>query len=171
MEENKTIKKIKVMVVNFSHRIAFLIAEHIKKNEDMELMPFTSAKQPGTLQIGQIKICQIVPEWHESTLKELAPDILVDFTLSGSESAKQNTELYCRSEIPFIIGILDGNRNPLKEIVEKSSISAVVDIYLLAQDIKFYGSEVVDSVRFLYKHKKEKGKVFSMFDVLKAKYV
>jgi len=164
-------KKIKVIVVNFSHRIAFLIAEHIKKNEDMDLMPFTSAKQPGTLQIGQIKICQIVPEWHKSILKELAPDILVDFTLSGSESAKQNTELYCRSEIPFIIGILDGNRDPLKEIVEKSSISAVIAIYLLAEDIGSYGSEVIDAIQFLNRRKQEKGKVFSMFDVLKAKYV
>jgi 4-hydroxy-tetrahydrodipicolinate reductase len=51
-------------------------------------------------------------------------DLIVDFT--QPKSVNSNAELYCEAGIPFVMGTTGGDRQKLKETVEKSNISAVI---------------------------------------------
>ena len=146
-------EKIRVMVVGLLGDMATLFANHIEKTEDMKLVPFTLSEETGRIQIGQTAIWQIVLDWHESRLKEIAPDIIVDFTFGSP--LDRNVRLYCRCGIPFVVGVVPDTSDSLiiKE-VKKSNISAVVAPGRVGVTLK--------AARFLADRKGKKGAVFYM---------
>lgn len=146
-------EKMRVMVVGLASKTANLVAQHIEKAEQMKLVPFTLAtlaKEPGMVRIGETEVCEIAPAWHESRLKEISPDIIVEFTPDGS----QNIELYCRCEIPFVLRT-NGDYESVSQKIKNSNISAVI--------IRGGTPAVMlKAICFLADRKGEKGKVFLM---------
>ena len=147
-------EKMRVMVIGLPGEMATLFANHIEKTEDMKLVPFTLAEEPGMVRIGDVEVWEIAPVWHESRLKEIAPDIIVDFTPS-LESVKQNVKLYCRCGIPFLIRNLVADMELVSQTVKTSNVSAVVT---RAGTLEV----VLKAIRFLVDRKGEKGAVFYM---------
>lgn len=127
--------KIKVMIAGLPGKMATLVAEYVEKAEDMDLMSFALSEEAGKLQIGDTEIFQIALDWHQNRLKELSPDVIVDFT--QPKSVNRNAELYCQCEIPFVMGTTGGDRDSLTKTVEQSNISAVIAPNMAKQIVAF----------------------------------
>jgi 4-hydroxy-tetrahydrodipicolinate reductase len=128
-------ERIKVMIAGFKGKMATLIAEHVENAENMKLEGFALSEDAGSLQIGKTEIFLITPDWHENRLRDISPDIIVDFTLP--RSVNRNAELYCRCGIPFVMGTTGGDRELLKKTVEQSDISAVIAPNMAKQIVGF----------------------------------
>jgi len=48
---------------------------------------------------------------NEAKLREVTPDIVVDFT--QPDAVNRNAQLYCRCETPFVMGTTGGDREVL----------------------------------------------------------
>lgn len=130
-------EKIKVMIAGLPGKMATLVAEHVERAEDMELMGFALTEDVGRkpIKIGETKVFQVPLVYHEVRLKELSPDIIVDFTLP--KSVNINAEIYCQCGIPFVMGTTGGDRELLQKTVEQSDISAVIAPNMAKQIVAF----------------------------------
>lgn len=129
-------KEIRVMIAGLPGKMATLVAEHVERAEDMELMDFALTEDVGKpLKIGETKVFQVPLAHHDAKLKELPPDIIVDFTLP--RSVIRNAGLYCECEIPFVMGTTGGDRDLLIQTVESSNISAVIAPNMAKQIVVF----------------------------------
>lgn len=128
--------KTKIMIAGLPGKMATLVAEYVEKAEDMELMGLALTEKVGSLlKIGKTDVFQAPLPLHEIKLKELSPDIIVDFT--QPKSVNRNAELYCLYEIPFVMGTTGGDRELLIKTVEGSNISAVIAPNMAKQIVAF----------------------------------
>lgn len=131
-------KVIEVMVAGLPGKMASLVAKYIKEAEkDMELMlmPFALAETDGESQIGGMPVVHIPLADRIDKIKELSPDIIVDFTLP--DSVNRNAQVYCHCEIPFVMGTTGGNRDELIQTVKDSKVSAVIAPNMAKQVVGF----------------------------------
>lgn len=128
-------EKIRVMIAGLPGKMATLVAEHVARAEDMELLPFALSEELGEVSIAKQEISLKQVGWHHNIINETSPDIIVDFTLP--RSVNTNAELYCECKIPFVMGTTGGDRELLKKTVEESSISAVIAPNMAKQIVAF----------------------------------
>lgn len=126
---------INVMIAGLPGNMASLIASAVEEAEDMKLMPFALATREGEWQFGVGSIELIFPGRHEAMLKNLDPDVVVDFT--APDAVNRNARLYCDCEVPFVMGTTGGDRDLLKETVEHSEICAVIAPNMAKQIVVF----------------------------------
>ena len=118
--------------------MAKLIAEAIALQEDMELCPYGLSEGVGTVFIESESPIQLVPiEEHAYFLKARRRDVdlIVDFTVP--RSVNLNSELYREAEIPFVMGTTGETAKRLVEIVQMSTISAVIATNFAAPVVMF----------------------------------
>ncbi len=113
-----------VMISGLTGNMATLVAKAVEGVEDMKLIPFALSELDQEWQFGIGSIALVPLEKHEDTLKNLSPDVVVDFTVP--DAVNRNAELYCKCGIPSVIGTTGGNRELLKRTVESSKTSAVI---------------------------------------------
>lgn len=126
---------IPVMVVGLPGKMATMAAERIANLSAFRLAT-CSLTGPQIMQsyakvkgVGdEITIDLFRPDGRadmiRAALKEWPGLIIVDYTQPDATNA--NAEFYCANGIPFVMGTTGGNREALKETVEKSNIPAVI---------------------------------------------
>ncbi|GAI15924.1 unnamed protein product, partial [marine sediment metagenome] len=116
-------------------KMASLVAETIKKKENgfyLKGDALTGLNQPKNCKISNYEINLIPPEQHQEYLSLLNKDIdrsievpiIVDF--SQPDAINKNAELYCKYNIPFVMGTTGGDREVLERVVEESGNKAVI---------------------------------------------
>lgn len=114
-----------VMIAGLPGKMASLVVDAVEENEDFNLIPIALAKEEGGWQSRLSSGITLVPlERHEENLRSLTPDVVVDFT--APSAVNRNAELYCKCDIPFVMGTTGGDRELLKKTVECSKTSAVI---------------------------------------------
>jgi 4-hydroxy-tetrahydrodipicolinate reductase len=117
-------KKISVMVSGLPGKMATMVAEAVKEQNDMKLLGHALAEADGKSRISRQSVTLVPLADHKQTIRGLAPDIIVDFT--APNAVNRNAELYCECGVPFIMGTTGGDREKLMETVKRFSIPAVI---------------------------------------------
>lgn len=122
---------IKVMVNGIPGKMATLLAGHIVRAEDFELVPYAltgSDVRIDDVVVGGMSVCLIHPDEREGAIAQVKsecwPFLSADFTLPQAVNA--NALFYVAYRLPFIMGTTGGNREALVETVENSEIPAVI---------------------------------------------
>lgn len=123
--------KTNVMVNGLPGNVAIIIAEHVMKNEHMNLIPYSltgpEIEQPDHLLSGTpIKL--IRPEVREHVISEITsafgPFLSVDYT--HPTAVNSNADFYCRHRLPFVMGTTGGDRQRLMDCVNAATLPAVI---------------------------------------------
>ena len=132
-------KKIRVLVAGLPGKMATLIAEAIKSQDDMELLGHALAESNAVVTVGGNPIELISTENHEKFLESYWTeiDLVVDFT--QPRSVNRNAQLYCENQKPFVIGTTGGDRQKLIEVIKNYGISAVVATNMAVPVVMFQG--------------------------------
>jgi len=162
-------RKIVVMVVGLPGKMATLVAEAIMRQSDMTLWSRALAEERGTALIGAgdptmpTKVVELVPSYlHEDALRRAVADgvdLIVDFALP--QSVNRNVDLYCAAGIRFVMVAAGDDLDKLDKSIAASEISAVTITNTVATI-----DDVLRAIRFLFGHRQERGKGFSIVDVL-----
>lgn len=120
--------RIRVMIAGLPGKMAILIAEAIRRQDDMELYDCALSEGEGKVEVAGRVVSLVHPVKHESFMDMLSlhkyTDIIVDFT--QPKAVNRNAEMYCRAGIPFVMGTTGGDRQLLAGTVAASEISAVI---------------------------------------------
>ena len=118
-------EKIRIMVAGLPGKMATLIAEAVASQEDMSLYHCALAEESGSMNIGPSTSVSLIPLWkHAEVLKSAEIDVVVDATLP--KSVNYNAQMFCAMEKPFVMLTSGGDRQLLKNTIEKSKISAAI---------------------------------------------
>ncbi len=122
---------INVMVNGIPGNMAVNVARHILEDPRFKLIPLSLTGpeiEAGEYGVGAAAIHLFRPDQTEDALKEITALktalITIDYTHPTAVNA--NSEFYCRNGLPFVMGTTGGDRDALRQIVESSSISAVI---------------------------------------------
>jgi 4-hydroxy-tetrahydrodipicolinate reductase len=123
--------KINVMVNGLPGNVAIIIAEHVMKNERLNLIPYSltgpEIEQPDH-RLGDAIIKLIRPEVREQVISEVTsafgPFITVDYTHPAAVNS--NADFYCRHRLPFVMGTTGGDRQRLMDCVHAAALPAVI---------------------------------------------
>jgi len=145
-------KKINIMMSGLPGKMATLVAEKIIKQKDMHLDSY-ALTGPGIIKerfngnpsyflTENFPVILSEPENHERAIKlckedeqDESIDMIVDY--SQPDVANRNAELYCKHQIPFVMGTTGGDRKKLEEVVKNSEISAVIAPNMAKQIVGF----------------------------------
>ena len=136
-------EKINVMVSGLPGNMATKAAEHVLKQEDMELLPIALAgkrcKIGDTVKIGTLEVVLYRLAQHEKALT-LARNmyekfVIVDYT--HPNAVNDNASFYCDNGIPFVMGTTGGDRALLVDTVNKSDVVAVIAPNMAKQIVAF----------------------------------
>jgi len=133
---------IKVMVNGIPGNMAQLVAKNVMADNRFELILYSLTGPEITISeysIGSSVIQLISPELREKTIREILEKyksfIIIDYT--HPTAVNTNAEFYCKNHLPFVMGTTGGDRNLLYEIVNSSSISAVIAPNMAKQIVGF----------------------------------
>ena len=99
---------------------------------------------------------------HKWAITQCSPSVIVDFT----DVVGKNVDLYCECRVPFImVGVVAVFR---KERIEKTVRESEICAMTVPPDYIRVGRGIPGIVRFLSNQKREKGRVFSIMDVLRG---
>lgn len=142
------VDKIRVLPSGLPGKMASLLAREIRKQDDMELLPFalTGPNQPkytslygiggedmrtvlkSLKTLDDMPIRLIPPEEHKQYLIEdenrRMADVIADFT--WPDSLNRNVELYAKAGVPCVVGTTGGDRQKLVDTIKGSKTSAVI---------------------------------------------
>ncbi len=157
-------KKIRVMVVglitDISHEVVGRLPRHI------EVIDSSLADRDGKMMVGSKEIIFIAPESHERKLKELSPDVIIDFTSEFNLSFKDHISLYTALGIPFVTGLIltDNTEQNIESLVAGSESSSVIFKHTYEYNPDMQVELTINAIRFLMQNQ-VKGKVFDEDDV------
>jgi 4-hydroxy-tetrahydrodipicolinate reductase len=133
---------IKVMVNGLPGNMAVLVATHILGDDRFELIPesLTGPEiQENEHAIESLRIKLIRPEMREQAIPDIKTahgDFLsVDYTHPAA--VNENVELYCKFNLPFVMGTTGGDRKQLENTVVSSSNAAVIAPNMAKQIVGF----------------------------------
>ena len=133
---------IKVMVNGLPGNVARLVAGYIIRDPRFELIPFslTGPEIPeARFDAAAVSVELIRPDARSSKiigiLDDWEPFLSVDF--SHPSAVNPNTEFYCRTGLPFVMGTTGGNRQQIEQTIKSSSIAAVVAPNMAKQIVGF----------------------------------
>lgn len=130
------------MISGLPGKMAVLIEKELSRRTDFEVIPFslTGSGMPKSYR-GRSTIRLIDPVQHEEMLLKITfqPEneglIAIDFT--HPDAVVKNAQLYCKCDIPFVMGTTGGDRAVLPRLVEESEISAVIAPNMSAPIVMF----------------------------------
>ncbi|MEM3126496.1 MAG: aminotransferase class I/II-fold pyridoxal phosphate-dependent enzyme [Candidatus Woesearchaeota archaeon] len=125
---------INVLVSGLPGNMAGLVAQRILSEEGMKLADYglTGIDVPEWNHAGKSVALIKLEDGVEDILKDLKDRyvseqfVLVDYT--APTAVNSNTELYCRLEIPFVMGTTGGDRQKLLETAKNAGVPAVIDV-------------------------------------------
>lgn len=133
---------IKVMVNGIPGNMAQVVANHVLADERFELVLYSLTGPEITVpehSIGASVIQLIRPELREKKITEIIEKytsfISIDYT--HPTAVNINAEFYCKKVLPFVMGTTGGDRKLLYEIVNSSSIAAVIAPNMAKQIVGF----------------------------------
>jgi len=133
---------IKVMVNGIPGNMAQVVVNHVLADERFKLIPYSLTGPEITISehsIGSSTIQLIKPELREKEIHKIiekhAPFITIDYT--HPSGVNSNAEFYCKNVLPFVMGTTGGDRKLLEEIVNSSSIAAVIAPNMAKQIVGF----------------------------------
>lgn len=130
--------KIRIMVAGLPGKMAELVAEEVLNADDMDLVPVALGEVSETVRVGGMRnrYVKIEPlDKHEVAIDARFLDIIVDFT--APDAVNRNAEMYCRNNVPFVMGTTGGDRNLLEKTIMNSGISAVIATNMAKQIVVF----------------------------------
>ncbi|MDO9399740.1 MAG: dihydrodipicolinate reductase C-terminal domain-containing protein [bacterium] len=119
---------IKVIVNGAGGSMGRLISKYLYPQNDMDLVDVVDPKG-GTLLLKTIKASV------KDAVENNCCDLIVDFTQPNAVNA--NAELYCKYNIPFVMGTTGGDREKLAQVVKDSNVSAVIAPNMAKQVVAF----------------------------------
>jgi 4-hydroxy-tetrahydrodipicolinate reductase len=125
-----------IMVNGLPGRMATETAWHVLQSSDLFLHTYSLTGQrtdESTLGFNGIEVTLLRPTEQEKYRYQ--PDVAIDFT--HPEAVYENAALYCRKNIPFVMGTTGGNYQVLEEMVAQSEISAVIAPNMAKQIVVF----------------------------------
>lgn len=138
-------KPIKVMVNGLPGNMSSKVVEQVLGDERFELVPYSLVGPEITaleLMVCSQKIAPIHPDqrvqadYAIAVIQEIeGAFISVDFTQPSAVNT--NAEFYCDHDLPFVMGTTGGDRKKLQEIVEGSTIAAVIAPNMAKQIVGF----------------------------------
>ncbi len=133
---------IKVMVNGIPGNMAQIVAKQVLADNRFELILYSLTGPEITISeysIGSSVIQLIRPELREKKTNEVIKNctsfIIIDYT--HPTAVNTNAKFYCKNNLPFVMGTTGGDRNLLYEIVNSSSISAVIAPNMAKQIVGF----------------------------------
>lgn len=136
-------EKIYVVFAGLPGNMATVTASHLLKDERFNVIQ-KALTGPDILEssinINGTKIELVAPENHEAFLSEMKSCFLYNFIIvdySHPSAVNRNAELYCKLDIPFVMGTTGGDRNALEKLVENSNTCAVIAQNMAKQIVGF----------------------------------
>jgi len=121
---------IQIMINGVPGKVATTILAHAMNDERFTVVPF-SLTGPGTektVDVNGTEITLVSPDERGEVIKkikaEYGPFVTVDYTHPTAVDA--NVAFYCANDLPFVMGTTGGNREQIREDVNKSVIPAVI---------------------------------------------
>ena len=128
-------EQIKIMVNGIPGNMAGIAARHVIKDDRFDLIPFSLTGpeiEETEYSIDGFNIQLIHPSNRDVKIEEIKQDldlfITVDYT--HPSAVNDNAQFYCKTGLPFVMGTTGGERDKLPGIVQSSSISAVIAVYM-----------------------------------------
>jgi 4-hydroxy-tetrahydrodipicolinate reductase len=122
---------LNVMINGLPGNVTRILARHVVQADDLRLVPYSLTGpeiEESHEDIEAQTIALIRPDQRDAHIvavkKEWGPFISVDFTHPSAVNA--NADFYCRQELPFVMGTTGGDREALRQTVERSQIAAVI---------------------------------------------
>lgn len=114
----------KVMITGIPGIMSSLVATEIAGCKDIILSPVGLTHETfGIIRRDGFVLQGISIPDHENAIRKYEPDIIVDFSKGSPE---RNCELFCKCNVPFVMGTTGGDIEAMKKMVENSNISAVI---------------------------------------------
>ncbi len=130
------------MVNGLPGNVATLLANHIQKHDQFDLIPysFTGPEIRQTeVYVGSLQVALIAPENQETKLLEIKAEndafIIIDFT--HPSAVMTNASIYLKHLIPFVMGTTGGDYNQLCNMVKQSKTSAIIAPNMAKQIVGF----------------------------------
>ena len=134
--------RIKVMVNGLPGNMAAKAAEHILRDEKLQLIPhaLTGPEIKATeTRVGSQSIRLIKPGDRQQAIEAIKASegvvICVDYT--HPKTVNDNAAFYCDHGLPFVMGTTGGDRTLLVETVKKSQTAAVIAPNMAKQIVAF----------------------------------
>ncbi len=134
--------RVNIMVNGVPGNVAVQLVRHIRRDERFFLLPCSLTGPEITereFMSGQMRIRLIRPDQREDQIRGIREQygffISIDFTHPAAVNS--NADFYCRHGLPFVMGTTGGDRKMLSDIVEKSSVSAVIAPNMAKQIVGF----------------------------------
>lgn len=133
---------INIMVNGMPGNMAVNVATHAFNDHRFNLVPasFTGPEITATEHMLPKMILRLIPpDQADSAIIEISRDygplIVIDYTHPSAVNA--NADLYCRHNLPFVMGTTGGDRDHLAQTVEQSDICAVIAPNMAKQIVGF----------------------------------
>jgi len=133
---------IKVMVNGIPGNMAQVVAKYVLSDHKFELIPYSLTGPEITIsehEIGASVVQLISPEQREKKISEVLEKytsfISIDYT--HPTAVNHNAEFYCKSVLPFVMGTTGGDRKLVEDMVNSSSIAAVIAPNMAKQIVGF----------------------------------
>ncbi len=135
-------KPINIMVNGMPGNMAVNVATHALKDLRFNLVPasLTGPEITATEHALPEMTFRLDPpgqsrSGHRDIIREYGPFITIDYT--HPSAVNTNADLYCRHNLPFVMGTTGGDRDHLVQTVEQSDISAVIAPNMAKQIVGF----------------------------------
>ncbi len=133
---------IKLMINGIPGNMAVNAAKHAAEDGQFEVIP-ASLTGPEIREteylLDSLTIRLIHPDERDQAMEDIKERerefITVDYTLPSA--VNENAEFYCKHSLPFVIGTTGGDRTLLTDIVNASSIPAVIAPNMAKQIVGF----------------------------------
>lgn len=133
---------IKVMVNGLPGNMSTKAAEHILRDERLQLIPHALTGpdiEAAETRVGSQSIQLIRPETRQQAVEAIKASegsvICVDYT--HPKAVNENAAFYCEHGLPFVMGTTGGDRTALVETVKKSQTAAVIAPNMAKQIVAF----------------------------------
>jgi len=147
-------EKIYVVLAGLPGKMATVTVSHLLKDERFNVIQKALTGpdiSESSVTIDGTEILLVKPEDHESFLSEMKVNFLYDFIVidySHLSAVNCNAELYCKLDIPFVMGTTGGDRAILKKTVENSNTCAVIAPNMAKQIVGFQAMVEYASINF-----------------------
>jgi 4-hydroxy-tetrahydrodipicolinate reductase len=135
-------ERIKIMINGLPGNVAKVIARHGLHDTRVEVLPYAMTGpeiDADEVRIEAADIELIHPLDREKRIPAIlaknGPLICVDFT--HPSAVNENAEFYARHQLPFVMGTTGGDRERLAELIQNSSVSAIIAPNMAKQIVGF----------------------------------
>lgn len=135
-------EKIKVMLNGLPGNVATVIARHILADERLTLLPYALTGpeiEAADCRVDTATIELIRPDQQETKIPEIiaAEGLFISVDYTHPSAVNANAELYCRHNLPFVMGTTGGERDKLSAKVIEANNTAVIAPNMAKQIVGF----------------------------------